>query len=69
MTNGASPGFPAWLELALRDLAEMARELEESSMTAPPPLAAHYRHLSVRLWLIHHHLTQGEWGYSSEEWG
>ena len=51
------------------DLAEMARELEESSATAPPSLVAHYRQLSIRLWLIHHHLTQGEWGYSSEEWG
>ena len=69
MKNGASPGFPAWAGLALRDLAEMARELEESPATAPPPLAAYYRQLSVRLWLVFHHLTQGEWGYSAEEWG
>ena len=69
MKNGSSPGFPTWGGLALRDLAEMARELEESSATAPPPLAAHYRRLSIRLWLIHHHLTHGEWGYSSEERG
>ena len=69
MTNGASPEFPTWTGLAIRDLAEMARDLEESSSTAPLSLAAHYRHLSIRLWLTHHHLAQGEWGYSGEEWG
>ena len=67
--NGKKQEFPTWTGLALRDLAEMARELEESSATAPPSLAAHYRRLSIRLWLIHHHLAHGEWGYSGEEWG
>ena len=68
MKNGLSLGFPTWVQLALRDLAEMARELEESSATAPPSLAGYYRLLSIRLWLIFHHLTQGEWGYPAEEW-
>ena len=37
MTNGSHPPDSRHgLELALRDLAEMARELEESSATAPP---------------------------------
>ena len=69
MKNGASPGFPTWAELALRDLAELARELEESAATAPLSMAAYYRQLSIRVWLIHNHLLQGEGGYPHEEWG
>ena len=69
MNNGKSAGFPTWVGLAIRDLADMARELDESSKTAPPWMAGYYRQLSIRLWLIHTHLTQGEWGYPAEEWG
>ena len=68
MKNGAGPSFPGWVELALRDLAEMAQELEDSSITAAPSLAGYYRVLSTRLWLIHLHLTRGEWDYPNSEW-